>query len=67
MANFIGFWENRIMKVKLSMGILFLTIVSTVLGATTTGLPFINDNYPKALAEAKQRKLPIFVEVWAPW
>ena len=35
--------------------------------ATAAGLPWINDNYPKALAEAKQRKLPIFVEVWAPW
>jgi hypothetical protein len=55
------------MRVKLVMGILFLTIVSTVLGTTTMGLPFINDNYPRALAEAKQRRLPIFVEVWAPW
>lgn len=35
--------------------------------AATTGLPFIQDNYPKALSEAKQRSLPIFVEVWAPW
>jgi hypothetical protein len=30
-------------------------------------LPFIEDDYPKALAEARARKLPIFVEVWAPW
>jgi hypothetical protein len=30
-------------------------------------LPFINDNYSKAVEQAKQRKLPIFVEVWAPW
>ena len=35
--------------------------------ATSNSLPFINDNYGKALAEAKQRKLPIFVEVSAPW
>lgn len=54
------------MKIKLSIGILFLTLVSPTWGATT-GLPFINDNYPKALAEAKQRSVPIFVEVWAPW
>jgi hypothetical protein len=33
----------------------------------TNQLPFVTDNYPKALAEAKQRKLPLFVEVWAPW
>jgi len=30
-------------------------------------LPFIEDNYAKARAEAKQRKLPLFVDVWAPW
>jgi hypothetical protein len=30
-------------------------------------LPFIPDDYPKALAEGRQRNLPIFVEVWAPW
>jgi hypothetical protein len=30
-------------------------------------LPFIADDYPRALAEAKSRKLPIFVESWAPW
>ena len=30
-------------------------------------LPFIEDDYPKALAEARAKKLPIFVETWAPW
>ena len=30
-------------------------------------LPFISDDYPKALAEARARKLPIFIEAWAPW
>jgi len=30
-------------------------------------LPFIEDNYAKALAAAKSRHLPIFVEAWAPW
>jgi hypothetical protein len=53
-------------KIKQSIGILFM-LVSAALGASATALPFINDNYPKALGEAKQRKLPIFVEVWAPW
>jgi len=28
---------------------------------------FIDDDYDAAQLEAKQRKLPIFVEVWAPW
>ena len=30
-------------------------------------LPFIEDDYGKALAEARAKKLPIFVEAWAPW
>ena len=31
------------------------------------GLPFIEDDYPRALGEARSRKLPLFVEAWAPW
>ena len=30
-------------------------------------LPFIADDYPKALAEARAKKLPLFVDSWAPW
>ena len=30
-------------------------------------LPFIDDDCPKALAEARARKLPLFIEAWAPW
>jgi len=30
-------------------------------------LPFIEDNYQRALADAKARGVPIFVEAWAPW
>jgi hypothetical protein len=30
-------------------------------------LPFIEDDYPKALQEARARKLPLFIEAWAPW
>jgi hypothetical protein len=30
-------------------------------------LPFIEDDYARALAQAHARKLPIFVEAWAPW
>lgn len=55
------------MKRRLSIGILWLVLVTAAMGATKTGLPFIQDNYPKALAEARQGKLPIFVECWAPW
>ena len=30
-------------------------------------LPFVEDDYTRALAEARARRLPIFVETWAPW
>jgi hypothetical protein len=30
-------------------------------------LPFIENDYPKALAAAREANLPVFVEVWAPW
>lgn len=30
-------------------------------------LPIIHDDYSRARVEATERKLPIFVEVWAPW
>ncbi len=30
-------------------------------------LPWVEDDYAKALAEARARKVPIFAEAWAPW
>lgn len=54
------------MRIKLSIGILFFAVVG-VASSAVFGLPFIHDDYPRALAEAKQRNVPIFVECWAPW
>ena len=45
----------------------FLAASTAPMVASTKNLPFIDDNYSKALADAKQRKLPMFVEVSAPW
>jgi hypothetical protein len=30
-------------------------------------LPFVQDDYARALAEARAQRLPLFVEAWAPW
>jgi hypothetical protein len=51
---------------------LLLLLTSAALGAalpqsTAPVLPFIEDDYDQALALARQKKLPIFVEAWAPW
>ena len=42
-------------------------LASQVASATTGSLPFIRDDYARARAEANRRKLPMFVDVWAPW
>ncbi len=30
-------------------------------------VPFMDDSYTRAVAEARARNVPIFVEAWAPW
>ena len=51
----------------------FLAFVaaSSLLGARSSeppqAVPFIADDYPGALAQARSKKLPIFVDAWAPW
>ena len=30
-------------------------------------VPFIEDDFGRALALAKERKRPVFIEGWAPW
>ena len=42
-----------------------LLVAGSAFAADT--LPFIEDDYAKAVARAKARNLPIFVEAWAPW
>jgi len=41
----------------------------TPAGATAVAgaLRFIENDAPQALAEAKRRNVPVFVEAWAPW
>jgi hypothetical protein len=50
---------------KLSMWVLLSMLTTS--GIAATRLPFIEDDYTRAVAEATRRKLPVFVEVWAPW
>ncbi|HVP69638.1 MAG TPA: hypothetical protein VMT17_20475 [Anaeromyxobacteraceae bacterium] len=35
--------------------------------AAGAGPGWVADDYPKALAEAKARQVPLFVDAWAPW
>ena len=45
-------------------------LFAVLLAATAlpaAALPFIDDDYTKALAAARTKNVPIFVEAWAPW
>ena len=44
-----------------------LAVVSAAPAASRSVLPWVEDDYPKALAQARAKKVPIFVEAWAPW
>ena len=46
--------------------ILAALLVATALPAAAK-LPFIEDDYKTALARARTKNVPIFVEAWAPW
>ena len=43
-----------------------LAFASTVPAAPREVLPWVED-FPKAVAQARAKNVPIFVEAWAPW
>jgi hypothetical protein len=47
--------------------IIVLVTGSAWASVAQSGLPFVDDDYAKALGTARQRHLPLFVEVSAPW
>ena len=44
----------------------FVLFALCALGASAD-LPFIENDYRQAVAEAKAKNVPLFVEAWAPW
>ena len=42
-------------------------VMSAGAGHAKEVLPFIEDDYTRAVARAKAKNVPIFVEAWAPW
>jgi hypothetical protein len=54
--------------VKLMTSVLVSAMASSAMAAPApTRLPFVVDDYASARAEAERKKIPLFVEVWAPW
>ncbi len=58
---------NRPSRLAALVALLLSAQLSSVVLATGAAVPFIDDDYPKALAQARARNLPIFLEAWAPW
>lgn len=55
-----------ITSMKRSLLILALLAISTAAHAKEA-VPFIENDYSKALTQAKAKNVPIFVDAWAPW
>ena len=47
--------------------LLLILLLTAVPAMAKEVLPFINNDYSKALAEAKRKHVPMFVDAWAPW
>ena len=46
---------------------LLLAVTLLVAASAHAKLDFIEDDYRTAIARAKAKNVPIFVEAWAPW
>jgi hypothetical protein len=46
---------------------LLAALLAAPVFAGAAGPGWISDDWPRALAEARARKVPIFVDTWAPW
>jgi hypothetical protein len=55
------------MRARITALLAALVLMCTAAPAQKASLPFIDDDYPAALAQARTHNLPLFVEVWAPW
>ena len=47
--------------------VLAAVLLSALSSSAKEAVPFIADDYKKAVAQAKAKNVPIFVETWAPW
>jgi hypothetical protein len=44
-----------------------LAMGSAAPAASGASLPWVEDDYSKAVTQARAKNVPIFVEAWAPW
>ena len=63
MAEAVGHAGGDVKKMMIVAALVLITGAAHAAGT----LPFIEDDYNKAVARAKAKNVPIFVEAWAPW
>lgn len=49
------------------LALVLLLLAAAPLAHAKEVLPFIDNDYSKAIARAKTEHLPLFVDAWAPW
>ncbi len=49
------------------MRLLPLAAIAFVALGAFADVPFIEDDYARAVSQAKAKNVPLFVETWAPW
>jgi hypothetical protein len=47
--------------------LLLVLLLAATPALAKEALPFIENDYAKALAQAKKKNVPLFVDAWAPW
>jgi len=58
---------KRHLWAAVAFGVLAAPAVASGAEGLDKALPFVVDDYAKALSEARAQKLPLFIEAWAPW
>jgi hypothetical protein len=66
--DFAGGAHARIENMKFrSIAVAILLASTAAIASATEVLPFVENDYQKALARAEANNLPMFVDAWAPW
>ena len=58
---------RRFVPAALALGLFAASAAAADQAGIDKVLPFVADDYAKALSEARAQKLPLFIEAWAPW
>ncbi len=57
--------RDSAMRIRLMLAA--VAALALAAGASAATLPRVEDDYARALAEARRRDVPILVDAWAPW